>query len=352
MHRQSIRLYRIVFFGVTAVYLCSKVSAAELPELTGDAAHYLPSQGSDFLMGLQEMAKAILPTLLPELQSSVRLCVGILAAGILCGLISDTADKSGLPAKLVGTFSISVLLLSPTELMIRQALSTVTELTEYGQLLLPVMSGAMAASGGTSSAAALYLGTAFFSSLLMRFQSKVVIPGIYMYLALAVTGEALDHQTLKKLRELLKKLIAWGMRLILTLFSAYMAFTGVISGAADGAALKAMKMTASATVPVVGGMISDAAGTILAGASVLRASVGVGGVFCILAIVLAPFLRSGIQYLVLKVTAALAAVLGSGTHGELVDSISQAMGFGLGMLATGALLELISVVCFMKGVNA
>ena len=88
----------------------------------------------------------------------------------------------------------------------------------------------------------------------------------------------------------------------------------------------------------------------LAGAAAVRSTAGVLGLLAILAITAAPFLKLGFQYLLLKLTAALCSVVGSETHTALTESFAQAMGLLLATTGTCCLIQLISTVCFMKGV--
>ena len=74
----------------------------------------------------------------------------------------------------------------------------------------------------------------------------------------------------------------------------------MIAGSADAVAIKAAKFAVSGMVPVVGGILSDAAETVLAGAAAVRSTAGVLGLLAILAITAAPFLKLGFQYLLLK----------------------------------------------------
>ena len=140
------------------------------------------------------------------------------------------------------------------------------------------------------------------------------------------------------------------MKLVLSLFTGYMAITGVISGTADAAAVKVTKMAISGAVPVVGGMLSNATETVLASAAAVRSTAGVLGLLAILAITAAPFLKLGAQYLLLKLTAALCGVVGSENHTALTENFAQAMGLLLATTGTCCLIQLISTVCFMKGV--
>jgi stage III sporulation protein AE len=71
----------------------------------------------------------------------------------------------------------------------------------------------------------------------------------------------------------------------------------------------------------------------------------------VLAICVVPVLRIAVQYLALKLTAALGGVLDDGTLAGLVESLASAMGMVLAMTASCALLLLICCVCAMKAVQ-
>jgi stage III sporulation protein AE len=125
----------------------------------------------------------------------------------------------------------------------------------------------------------------------------------------------------------------------------------LITGGTDKAALKAAKLTISSAIPVVGGIMSDASETILLGAGVVKNAAGVYGIMAVLAILILPFLKVGILFLMLKATAAISGLFPAGKIQEVVQGFSDAMGFLLGMTGTVSLLFLISIVCFLKGVS-
>ena len=127
------------------------------------------------------------------------------------------------------------------------------------------------------------------------------------------------------------------------LFTGYLSLSGAFATSADGLALRMARSAIGTAIPVVGGIISDAADTILAGAGVLRQSVGVVGTLTVLAICVLPFLQLGIQYLLLKLAAFFAATVAPEPLVRLVSSLSTAFGLVLGMTGAAALLLLISV---------
>ena len=107
--------------------------------------------------------------------------------------------------------------------------------------------------------------------------------------------------------------------------------------------LQMTRTVISTAVPVVGGIISQASGSVLSGAGLLKNTVGVLGMLAVLATCLTPFLHLAVQYLVYKLTAFLAGTAGSGVLVELIDALGGAFGLVLGMVGSCALLLLISI---------
>ena len=143
--------------------------------------------------------------------------------------------------------------------------------------------------------------------------------------------------------------MTWFLKIILYIFTGYMGITGVVSGTVDAAAVKATKLTISGMVPVVGGILSDASEAVIVGAGVMKSAAGVYGLLAMIAIWISPFLQIGLQYLLLKATAAVCAAFGEKRVTELVQCFSSAMGLLLAMTAVVCVLLMISTVCFMKG---
>lgn len=317
-----------------------------------EAQAYLPEEENNgFLANALEIVRKALLAVTPGLGEAAAACAGVLAAAILCALFRAGDEGLRTPtADILGAVAIAAILLRPADILIQQGLDTIQSISDYGKLLLPVMSTALVASGGTTAASALYMGTAFFDSVLTSLMSDLLGPLMYLFLALSMASAAIGSNLLGRLRDFFKNLITWGLKLVLYLFTGYMAITGVISGTADAAAVKVTRMAISGAVPVVGGMLSDATEAVLVGASVVRSTAGVFGLLAVLAITAAPFLEIALQYLLLKLTAALCGIVGNENHTALAENFSQAMGLLLAMTGTGCLIQLISTVCFMKGV--
>ena len=139
---------------------------------------------------------------------------------------------------------------------------------------------------------------------------------------------------------------------LLLAFVGYLTASGAIAGSVDASAVKAAKLAISRAIPVVGGILADASETVLAGAGVLKGSVGVVGMLVVLAICITPFLQLALQYLVYKASAALCAAVAQPRLSQLIDAIGSAFGLVLGMTGAGALVLLVSLVSAISVVRA
>lgn len=353
---------RKLFFTILVLlFLCTHVLAQEsvLPD-TDDLAQSLPKEAAELMdetsptqqLDLWSQVKRIVRTALAggvDPRESLRVCVILLAVAMLCALtrlISDNAADSAVAC--AGALGLCTAFLFGFRSMMQIAVQALEQMTDYTGCLMPILAGTASIQGAVGASTALYGGTMLFSQLLMRLITTLLIPGTYFFIAVATAEAALQNETLSELRELLGWLISKSLRIILYVFTAYMTLTGVVKGAADATAVRAAKAALSGMVPVVGGILSDASETLLAGAGMLKSTVGVFGMLAVLSICITPFLRVGLQYLLLKLTAAVSGTVGLRTHVALIKHFSTALGFLLGMCGVCAMLSLISVICFLK----
>lgn len=341
-------LVLLLLLGLSVPVHAAQITA---PPVSGEAEELMPEGMPSFGEGLWYITKSAVKALRPDLADSCRLCLSVIGIAMLVSILNSFSSKTGDLVNMAGTLAIGALLLGSANTLIHTASLTVQEISSYGKLLLPVMTAAVASQGGTVSSATLYTGTAFFDTLLGTVISALLVPMVYLFMALVVGHCAIGENVPKQLRDFLKWLVSWSMKTILYVFTGYLSISSVITGGADKAALKAAKLTISGAVPVVGGIMSDASETILLGAGVVKNAAGIYGILAVIAILILPFMRVGILYLLLKVTAAICGVFSTGKINELVLGFSEAMGFLLGMTGTVSLLFLISIVCFLKGVS-
>ena len=176
------------------------------------------------------------------------------------------------------------------------------------------------------------------------------MPMVYLYIGILTASCCMPENRLGTIAEGLRKALTWVLTTALLVFTAYLSVVKVISGATDGTSVKLTKAAISGAVPVVGKIVADATETVLAGAGMLKNTIGIFGVLAIFAVCIYPFLQLGIQYLLYKMTAFLASAVGAPGICKLIDGLGSAFGLVLGMTGACAVLLLVSVLSLVAAV--
>ena len=337
--------------------LAAQSEALDLDALQDAAGGYLPDGALEAGISLDEGLQTILDTGSGQISGVVRKAVRsgvlLLTVVLLCGLaeglyggmgVSQTTDV----VAIVGALAITAVAVADANSLIGMGREALEQMETFSKILLPTITAA--AAGSPSGAVARQLATMLFSDILITLINRLLLPLVYTYIAACVAYAAVGNEGLKRIAGTLKWVVTSVLTVVLLVFVGYLTVSGVIAGSTDAVTVKAAKFTMSSLVPVVGGILSDAAETVLAGAGILKNAVGVFGMLAVLCMCVAPFLQLGIHYLTYKVTSALSATVSSGRVAGLIDQIGGAFGLVLGMTGASALLLLISMVSAITAV--
>ena len=183
----------------------------------------------------------------------------------------------------------------------------------------------------------------FASSLGENASRFVPLVGVLCVTTLSA-GAALPESGLDKLADGLKKLISWLLCGAVTAFTLYLSVSGVLTGSADRAAVKAAQAAVSGTVPVVGSILAESAEMVLSAAHSLRAAIGAAGVLGVLLACLTPLVRLSVQFLLYRAAAFVSAVSGVKPLERLLEQLGDAFALVLGMTAACAALLLAALL--------
>lgn len=355
---------RWICLTILLLALTGSARAAELPEDLMDAAPEAAEEVLEigdlsgpegFSRGLAGILQRVSGEVRSVLRQRLRGAASILLVAVACGAVDGFARGTGegkavfLP--MAGALAVTLLTAGSLEDLIGLGAETIRELSVFSKALLPTLAAATAASGAVTTATFQQVTTVFLADLLMELIDGLLIPLVYLYIGALTAASCLPENRLGAIAEALKKIITWLLTTSLLLFTVYLSAVRVIAGAADGASVKVAKAAISGAVPVVGGIIAEAAETVLAGAGMLKNTIGVFGMLAILAACAYPFLQLGAQYLLYKLSAFLAAAVGAPELCKLIDGLGGAFGLVLGMTGSCALLLLVSVLSSVAAVT-
>jgi len=310
--------------------------------------------GTDITQGVGGIWENTAGRLGGVLREAARSAATVMVIAILVGLLRSIYEGSGAQvpdfASLLGVLAVSAAALGSGRAFIGLGADTLREMETFSRILFPTLATAGVASGAFTSAAVKYAGTVLFLDVLMTVSSRVILPVIYAYMAAAIGSAAMGGGGLKGAVRLLKWAAGGLITVIMMAFVTYITVVGLVSASTDVMATRLARTTISTALPVVGGIIADAAGTVVAGAALVRNAMGVMGLLAVLAICLLPILQLGAHYLLFKAAAAVSASVTDPKIGELIEDLGAAFGMVMGLVGAGAMMIFFSILSMMRAV--
>jgi len=346
---------KLVYFVLLVFLLSGQAIAAqnglpvELERIAPEAAGLLngnAEEGYGLAQGASTLLNYALSDLKEYLFAGIRSIAMILMGIILLGVVESLAD-GGISARhttLAGALYITAVSAGDINALIGMGRDTIENVSVLSKVLIPALAAATAATGGVTSASVRQVTTVFFVDVLLTVIDRLLIPLLYLYIASAAASAVLEQGTLEGIASLIKKGISWILAALLAGFTAYLSISGAIAGAADAQAVRIAKTAVSTAVPVVGGILAEAAESVLAGAGVLRATIGAFGTLAVIALCLLPFLRLGLQYLLYQGAVVIADASGPKKLAKMLSMLGDAFALILAMTGASALLLIISLV--------
>ena len=322
---------------------------AEAAELLGDAG----VENADLDGGLAKLWDAAQARLPGALREVLKPLAAILAVTLTCS-VAESFVAQGTAAEAVqvaGCLAVAVIGAEDVHSVMALGTETLERLGEFSRVLLPTLTAAAAASGAPSSAAAVWAAAALFSDALLTAANGLVAPLLGGFTAAACAAAVLGERRLEGPVQLLQ----WGTRTLLRglvlAFTAYLSVSRALGAASDAAAVKTARAALSAGVPVIGRSLADASEALVAGAGLLRTSIGVYGMLAVLSALLLPVLRLALRWLLFRAAAAVCAPLAGERVGRLLDRFGSAYALLLGLVCTAAAIALLAIVSLIRTVT-
>lgn len=222
---------------------------------------------------------------------------------------------------------------------------TVTAVDGVGKFVIafvPVYAGILLAGGGVATAAGFSTMLLAAAEILSGLITALIIPFISMYTALCFSSSATSLK-LGGMVGSIKKIATWILGLGLTLFCGVLGLQTTITAAQDNLSFKTARFMAGSFLPVVGGAVGEALGTVSSCVGLLRSTVGAYGVIGILAVLLPVFAQLIVWRIVLLISESAAELFSAQPMLELFRNIGSAVSLLVGVIIWTALLFIISL---------
>ena len=376
---------KILMFLLCLLLLCMPVSAVSGSDASGESTlqeqfeEQLEASGADELienapeqvkeslydLGLDTISfqkilslspKEFIPYFIDQVQAVIARPVKLLAivVGIivLCALMnalkqSMAKDKLKEVFQVVSILCICAAVITPVIDCISKTGKTIFDCSNFLISFVPVLSGVMTAGGQIVTATSYQVFLFWAAELVSVIVSRTLVPFLGIYLAIAITSSMNAEFRLDKIADSLKSFICWSLGGLLTVFVGILSIQGIVASSADTVSLKATKFLISSVVPVVGGALSDALGSVQSCVKLLKTSVGAYGII-IAVMTFLPLLIESISWLlVTKISQVVAEFLGVGGVTPVLKATSSVLGIILAIILCFMMLIIITTTIMM-----
>jgi len=319
----------------------------EAEDLLGDI-DILAVDFSDGISNVLSKAGGQLGSILKRAAASGALLILTAIFCSLAGSVQNSIDGTPDYITLAGVLVVSVITVGSGGTFLQLGSETLHQVKTFSDILLPILTTLATASGAMTSAAAKYMATLLFLEVLITVADRVFMPLIYAYIAVSIGNAAFGGNALSGAANLLKWIANAILTVIMLCFVAYISISGIVAQAADASVTRLAKTTISTVIPVVGGIISDAASSIVAGAGLVRNAAGIFGLLAVIAICLIPFLRLGASYLMYKLASGLTGAIADSRITKLIGDMGTAFGMVMGLVGASALMVFFGIISIIK----
>lgn len=214
--------------------------------------------------------------------------------------------------------------------------------------LLPVMATLHSFGGTASSGAVSNSGLIIFLTVISTICTKVLLPLMQASFALCLVGAMPGSVNLSSVTSLVKNTATLIMSFLFSLLGFSLYLQTSIASAADTYLTRSLRFASGTFVPVIGGMLGDAAKTVLASVSVVKSTVGAAGVVMILSAIIPPLIAVILNKLLLLLCAITAKTLGCDRESAFLYDLGSILSILLALLLGSGAVILIALALFIK----
>ncbi len=279
--------------------------------------------------------------------------LGIIAAIIIINALLFEKENSEISTVVTyaATLSIAGAIITPIFASINTAIGAMKGCATFMTAFIPIFAAITAATGKavtSISMSTLLLGAANGVSLISNF---AVVPFIGGYLSLSLAAGVSPFMNGGGISQAVKKLALWVLSLITTVFLGILSIQTVVNAHADNLSMRTAKFIIGSSVPVAGGVLSEALGTLTASMSLLKSTVGIYGVVICCLIFLPIIIELVLWRITLWISDFVALQFSLTKISGLLQSLDTVLSVLIGIILLTAAMFIISLSVVMGSVN-
>lgn len=283
----------------------------------------------------------------------LRTAASLIGIMLLCALIgglriSFGERQLGSVMAAIGTLCACTVITPPILSCIQQSSELIKGAGAFLLAGVPILAGIMLAAGQAVSASGWAIFLLAAGNAISFLSTVVLMPMMNIFLAFSLVSALSPEIRLDGLCTVFAKTVRWVLVLAVTIFTSLLSAQSIVSAAADGVSAKAAKMV-TGFIPVVGGVLGDAAGTVQGCIKLLRSGVGAFGLVAGLCLFLPVIIRCLLWIFCCTVCSAVGDLIGFSEITGILKAASQLLQTLLAIVVSCGVVLIVAAVFVMQG---
>jgi len=277
----------------------------------------------------------------------------IIAVGILANLIGNlkSNNSSGDIIHFV-CFSVIVLMLFVVlKDILNVTSSSIDFLLKQMHVIFPILITLLSTIGAMSSISIFNPLITVLTTIVSIVFEKVLYPIFIVIFIFTILNSLTDTIKLDKFTKFLSSSFKWIIGIVFTLFTAFLSIQGISAGKFDSVSIKATKFAVKSYIPIIGGYISDGMDFLVLGSILIKNSIGLVGVFIVLATIVAPVISIVLIKLVLQFCSSILEMTGSTKISNFLSGCANVIILPIVIILGIAFMYVITICLIMCTAN-
>lgn len=278
-----------------------------------------------------------------------RLAAAVTVSAAATALSKGVTDKSVAAVYGITASLICVMIVMPSVgSCLENCFLTLDQGGHFMIAYAPVFAAVSAAGGGITSSALYSMAIIGAAQLAVELSKSIIQPLLSVMLALGIAEGVNPDFAMSGFTTCIKKFVTFAVSLTMTVFTALISLQSFAGTSADTVAAKAVKLAASNFIPIVGGAISDAYGTVKASFGILRSGVGIFGIIAVCVMVLPPLVEAAVFRMVLMLASAAASIFDCGPVKAFLSAADDVMSLIFSVLMSFSVMFVVSTAVVLS----
>ena len=292
--------------------------------------------------GLEYLKEYILNSVTSPLKNAGIILVSIIICAF-CNSLCDNNLQVNHAMDTICILSVISAVILPISSVITESVNTVSTVTVFMGVFIPIFAGILIASLKTQTAA-VYSSVMFFVCEAISYCCKnIVLPFANCFTALSVASGIPGSSRIGGVTRIFKKAAYIVITTAMAVFLTVLSIQSVVGSTADTAATKTAKFFISSFVPIIGPSISESLGSLKGCIGLLKSSVGIYAVIAVLIMLIPVIIKIIILKLTLTFSADVSEMFSVNAIKFVLESLNQALSIVLAVVLCSGVMFVFSI---------